>query len=39
MTTWRTIILLILTGMFSFGGSFTCTSGDTDRSDVEVTTP
>ncbi len=37
---WRTILLLILTGIFSFGGSFTCRSGDDDdRSDVQVTTP
>ena len=36
---WRTIVLVILTGIFSFGGSFTCRSGDDDRSDVHVNTP
>jgi hypothetical protein len=27
---WRWLILVILTAVFSFGGSFTCRSGDDD---------
>lgn len=36
---WRTVTLLVLTAVFSFGGSFTCKSDDDDHSDVHVNTP
>jgi hypothetical protein len=36
---WQWLVLVVLTAVFSFGGSFTCSSNDDDRSDVIVTTP
>ena len=40
MKAWQIIVLLILTGVFSFGGTFVCrSSDDDDHSSVAVDTP
>lgn len=36
---WRVLVLLVLAAVFSFGGSFTCRTGDDPNDDVKITTP